>query len=78
MVKVVELTPAQLKQIDELHPAREKGKWEAIIKKVQETKKGVQLTEITRGQAWSIRRKCRELGAKCRVLDEGDMVVISP
>jgi hypothetical protein len=78
MVKERKLTPEQLEKITKEHPQREKGKWKEIIERVKKTGIAVELTDITRGQAWSIRRQCKEAGVKCRVLDEGDIVVISP
>jgi hypothetical protein len=77
-VKVKSLTPEELEKLTAEHPQREKGKWKEIIEKVKKTGKAVELTDITRGQAWSIRRQCKEMGVKCRVLNEGDIVVISP
>jgi hypothetical protein len=76
MVKERKLTPEEFKKITEGHPQREKGKWLSIIESVKKSKSPVELTDITRGQAWSIRRQCKEQGVKCRVLNEGDIVVI--
>ncbi|MCL6579339.1 MAG: hypothetical protein K6T73_08135, partial [Candidatus Bathyarchaeota archaeon] len=76
MVKVKGLTAEELEKLNKEHPQRNKGQWDEIIESVKKNKRAVQLTDITRGQAWSIKRKCKEAGLNCRVLNGGESVVI--
>jgi hypothetical protein len=74
-MKMVKRTEEQIKVELAKSPIREIGKWTKICEEVKKSGQAVELTEITRGQAWSIKRKAKETGIHAKVTKEGNVLL---
>ena len=57
-------------------PARRKGKWAELLEDDMKPGMGLEVTGITRGQAYALKRAAERLGFRARVLDGGRRVII--
>jgi len=75
MVKITKKTDSEIKDELAKSPVREIGKWEKICEQVKKSGQSVELSEITRGQAWSVKRKAKEKGIHAKVTKEGNVLL---
>ena len=74
-MKMVKRTDKEIKDELAKSPIREIGKWNRICEDVKKSGQSVELSEITRGQAWSIKRKAKEAGIHAKVTKEGNVLL---
>ena len=75
MVRITKMTAEQAADEIKKHPTREIGKWTKICEEVRKSGQAVKLESITRGQAWSVKRKAKEVGILAVVTKDGDVVL---
>ena len=75
MVKITKKTENEIRDELAKSPIREIGKWAKICEQVKKSGQSIELSEITRGQAWSIKRKAKETGIHAKVTKEGNVLL---
>lgn len=75
-IQKVEAAEAQ-KRFDAI-PDRKVGQWTEICKGVTEKGESVEVSGITRGQVWALKRKAKELGLRVKSSEKGTKVIILP
>lgn len=78
MVKIDYAEPAELQEDFDSAPDRKQGRWQELVKKVKKTGVAANVTGITRGQAWSLKRTATKAGLDVRVLEHGERVIVMP
>lgn len=79
MVKVKMVSAEEAKKVIAEQPARTKGgKWTDVCNEVKKTGKAAEVTGITRGQAYALRRRAVELGLEASTLEKGSKVIVLP
>jgi len=58
--------------------SRRPGRWKKLCESVKARGQGVEVTDISRGQAWSLARTAKEMNLRVRVLDKGTRVILLP
>ena len=76
MVKKIVLAPEQLQEILSKTPARKRGIWQELINEVKRTKKPMLVEDVSRGQAWALRRAALQAGIQARVIENGKKVIL--
>jgi len=77
-IKVGYQSPDLLKEDFDSAPERKVGRWDEVCEQVKKTGKAANITGLTRGQAWSLKRTATNAGLEARVLEKGTRVVIMP
>jgi len=76
VVKKTVLTIEQLQEILSKAPARNRGVWQELINEVKRTKKPMLVEDVSRGQAWALRRAALQAGIQARVIENGKKVIL--
>ena len=76
-MKVKALTDKEAARLIKSAPSRVRGEWDELIKRVKETKQPLLVSDITRGQAWHLKRKATAAGIHAKVV-KGNSVVLTP
>ena len=78
MVKFKAITPEEARELLASAPARQRGVWQELIEKVKKSKQPMVVEDVTRGQAWALRRSALQAGIQARVIEGGRKVVLTP
>ncbi len=78
MVKYKSVTPEEAKELLATAHTRQRGVWQELIDKVKKSKQPMVVEDVTRGQAWALRRAAINAGIKATVLNGGKKVVLTP
>jgi len=76
-MKAEKISKSEAEKLLKSAPTRARGQWDKIIDEVKETKQPMLIQDITRGQAWSLKRKATAAGLNAKVL-KGNKVLITP
>jgi hypothetical protein len=55
-----------------------RGSWMNLCLRVKNTRQCIVVSDITRGQAWALRRTAKQVGVTAIVLENGRRVVLKP
>ena len=78
MVKYKAVTHEEAKELLASAHTRQRGDWQELIDKVKKTKQPLVVEDVTRGQAWALRRTAINAGIKATVLNGGNKVLLTP
>jgi len=77
-MKSQKVSKEQFDEIMKNRPVRKVGQWKDMISEVLRSKTPIKISDVTRGQLWSIKRQAREAGANAVILSKENAIIISP
>jgi hypothetical protein len=78
MAKIEKIDFEKAQKILEEVKNRPRGAWSQLISDVKKSGGSVIVSDITRGQAWALKRAAVNAGVKAAVLDGGRKVLLMP
>jgi hypothetical protein len=76
MVEIKKISVEEARRLLKEHPSKRPGRWDEVFSRVLSSDQPIIVKGLSRGSAWHLRRRAKELGLFARVIG-GDTVVLS-